>query len=117
LQFGRSTWLADFPDIPTGHELTNDPRALALIDFAELQFFISLPFAAPPAIPADRAKALETAFMEMCKDPAVLGDAEKLGIEMSPIDGDTIRDAITRAAVTPRDVIERYNALVGPERN
>ncbi len=117
LQFGRSTRLADFPDVPTGHELTKDPGALALLDFAELQFSISLPFAAPPGVPADRAKALQTAFMDMCKDPAVLADAEKLGIEMSPVDGETVLKSIARAAATPRDVIARYNALVGPGKN
>jgi len=117
MQFGRKTRHPDFPDIPTGHELTNDPSALALIDFAELQFFISLPFAAPPKIPADRAKALETAFMQMCNDPDVVADAEKLGIEMSPIDGETVIGAIERAAATPRDVIARYNTLVGATHN
>jgi tripartite-type tricarboxylate transporter receptor subunit TctC len=117
LQFGRSTRLADFPDVPTGNELTKDPNALALLDFANLQFSISLPFAAPPGVPADRAKALENAFMAMCKDPAVLDDAEKLGIEMSPIDGDTVLKSIARAAATPHEVIERYNALVGPDKN
>jgi tripartite-type tricarboxylate transporter receptor subunit TctC len=116
-QFGRSTRLGDFPDIPTGHELTKDPRALALLDFADLQFSISLPFAAPPDIPADRAQALQSAFMAMCRDPAVLADAAKLGIEMSPIDADTVVKSIARAAATPRDVIERYNALVGPDRH
>jgi tripartite-type tricarboxylate transporter receptor subunit TctC len=113
MQFGRKTRHPDFPDIPTGHELTNDPHALALIDFAELQFFISLPFAAPPGVPSDRAKALATAFMEMCKDAAVVAEAEKLGIEMSPIDGETVVQAIQRAAATPPDVIARYNVLVG----
>jgi tripartite-type tricarboxylate transporter receptor subunit TctC len=117
LQFGRATRLADFPDVPTGHELTKDPGALALIDFAELQFFISLPFAAPPGVPADRAAALQTAFMAMCKDPAVLDDADKLGIEMSPIDGDTVLKSIAHAAATPHDVIARYNALVGMDKN
>src|SRR5579862_5454697 len=117
LQFGRSTRLADFPDVPTGNEMTKDPGALALLDFADLQFSISLPFAAPPGVPADRAKALETAFMAMCRDPAVLDDAEKLGIEMSPIDGETVLKSIARAAATPREVIERYNALVGPDKN
>jgi len=117
LQFGRSTRLADFSDIPTGSELTKDPNALALLDFANLQFAISLPFAAPPGVPADRAKALETAFMAMCRDPAVLEDAEKLGIEMSPIDGESVLRSIARAAATPRDVIERYNALVGRNKN
>jgi tripartite-type tricarboxylate transporter receptor subunit TctC len=117
LQFGRATRLADFSDVPTGHELTKDPHARALIDFAELQFFLSLPFAAPPGIPHDRAQALQAAFIALCKDPAVLDDADKLGIEMSPIDGDTIVKSIAHAAATPRDVIERYNALVGPEHN
>ena len=32
---------------PDRHELTKDPNALALIDFANLPFFMSLPFAAP----------------------------------------------------------------------
>jgi tripartite-type tricarboxylate transporter receptor subunit TctC len=117
VQFGRSSRLAEFPDVPTGRELTKDPAALALLDFAELQFFISLPFAAPPGVPPDRAQALQAAFMDMCKDPAVLADAEKLGIDMSPIDGATVLKSIARAAATPRDVIERYNALAGPDRN
>jgi tripartite-type tricarboxylate transporter receptor subunit TctC len=116
MQFGRKTRHPDFADIPTAYELTKDPSAHALLDFADLQFSIALPFAAPPGVPADRAKALQTAFMEMCKDQAVLAAAEKLGIEMSPIDGDTIVKSIASAAATPRDVIARYNALVGPRR-
>jgi tripartite-type tricarboxylate transporter receptor subunit TctC len=117
MQFGRKTRHPDFADIPTAYELTNDPDAKALLNFADLQFFISLPFAAPPGMPADRAKALQTAFMAMCKDPAVLADAEKLGIDMSPISGDMVRNAIASAAATPRDVIDRYNQLVGPGRH
>ena len=50
----------NFPDLPIGRELTNDPDALALIEFAELPFFMALPFAAPPDLPADRAAALQT---------------------------------------------------------
>ena len=48
---------------------------------------MALPFAAPPGIPADRAKALQSAFMAMCRDTAFVDEAEKLGIDMSPIDG------------------------------
>ena len=63
MQFGRTKRLADFSDIPTGRELANDADALALLDFAELPFFMSLPFAAPPGVPADRAAALQHGFM------------------------------------------------------
>jgi tripartite-type tricarboxylate transporter receptor subunit TctC len=113
MQFGRKTRHPDFADIPTGDELAPDPAARALLNFAELQFFISLPFAAPPGVPEDRAKALQSAFMQMCKDPEVIGQAEKLGIDMSPIDADAVRTAIANAAATPREIIDRYNALVG----
>jgi tripartite-type tricarboxylate transporter receptor subunit TctC len=117
MQFGRKTRHPDFADIPTAYELTTDAAARALLNFADLQFFISLPFAAPPGVPADRATALQSAFMAMCKDPAVIADAQKLGIDMSPIDGETVRTAIANAAATPRAVIDRYNALVGPNRH
>src|SRR5437870_4790182 len=42
LAFGRTTRHPDFPDVPIGRELTSDANALALIDFAELPFFIAL---------------------------------------------------------------------------
>jgi tripartite-type tricarboxylate transporter receptor subunit TctC len=113
MQFGRKTRHPDFADIPTGYELAADPAARALLNFADLQFFISLPFAAPPGVPPERAKALQTAFMQMCKDPEVIAAAEKLGIDMSPIDAEAVHTAIANAAATPRDVIDRYNTLVG----
>jgi len=67
------------PEVPTARELTQDPKALSLIAFAEDPFFMALPIAAPPDLPADRAKALQTAFVEMSKDPAFVSDAQKLG--------------------------------------
>jgi tripartite-type tricarboxylate transporter receptor subunit TctC len=111
MQFGRTTRHPDFKDIPTGRELTTDPMMLSLIEFAEIPFFMSLPFVAPPGVPADRAKALQTAFMAMCRDKAVLEEAEKLGIDMSPIDPDEIMRLLTRMAATPKEVIARYNAI------
>ncbi|HVY58765.1 MAG TPA: tripartite tricarboxylate transporter substrate-binding protein [Xanthobacteraceae bacterium] len=112
LAFGRTTRLSEFPDVPTGRELTKDPSVLALIEFAELPFFMALPFVAPPGIPADRAEALQSAFMQMCKDKDFVAEAEKLGIDMSPIDGKAILALLARTAATPKEVIARYNHLV-----
>jgi tripartite-type tricarboxylate transporter receptor subunit TctC len=109
--FGRTSRHPDFPDVPTGRELTKDKAMLALIDFAEIPFFMSLPFVAPPGVPADRAKALQDAFMAMVKDKEVLAEAQKLGIEMSPIDAAEIMQLLQRMAATPKDVIARYNSL------
>jgi tripartite-type tricarboxylate transporter receptor subunit TctC len=113
VQFGRTTRHAEFPDVPTGRELAADPNMLALIEFAEIPFFMSLPFVAPPGVPADRVKALQTAFMAMCRDKAVLEEAAKLGIDMSPIDHEEILRLVGRMAATPKEVIARYNAISG----
>ena len=116
LQFGRSARLAELPDIPTGRELATDPESLALIEFAELPFFMALPFAAPPGLPSDRATALGVAFMAMCRDQAFVKEAEALGFDLSPIDGVEVTKLIARSAATPKPVIDRYNALVTPRR-
>jgi tripartite-type tricarboxylate transporter receptor subunit TctC len=116
MAFGRTTRHAEFPDLPIGRELTSDPAALSLIAFAELPFFMALPFAAPPDIPKDRAKALQIAFMAMCRDKTYVEEAEKLGIDMSAIDGEAILKLLARTAATPKDVIARYNAIGGEKK-
>jgi tripartite-type tricarboxylate transporter receptor subunit TctC len=117
LQFGRSTRLKELADIPTGRELATDSESAALIEFAELPFFMALPFAAPPGLPADRARALGEAFMTMCRDRAFIGDAQMLGLDVSPIDGAEVAKLIARSIATPKEVIARYNALGTPKRN
>ena len=116
MAFGRATRHAEFPDMPIGRELTGDPGALALIDFAELPFFMALPFAGPPDLPADRAQALQAAFIAMCRDKGFVAEAEKLGIDMSPIDGAAILRLLAHTAATPKDVIARYNAIGGERK-
>jgi tripartite-type tricarboxylate transporter receptor subunit TctC len=116
MAFGRTTRHPDFPDIPIGREMTKDKDALSLIEFAELPFFMALPFAAPPGIPADRAKALQTAFMTMCRDKEFVAEAEKIGIDMSPIDGDGILKMLAATAATPKDVIARYTAIAAEKK-
>jgi ABC-type phosphate/phosphonate transport system substrate-binding protein len=83
-----------------------------LIGFAEAPFFMALPLVAPPDLPADRAQALQTAFMAMTKDPAFLDDARKLSLDVSPIDGEAVRKLVEAMEKTPKDVIARFNAIV-----
>jgi tripartite-type tricarboxylate transporter receptor subunit TctC len=116
LQFARQTRLKEFPDVPTARELVTDPAALSMMEFAEISFFMALPFVAPPDIPADRAAALKKAFMDMVRDPLFLEDARKAGFEITPVDGDGVRALVARMAATPKDVIARYVGIVSRGR-
>lgn len=115
IQFARTKRHPDLKDIPTARELTTDPKMIALLDFAEMPFFMALPFVAPPGLPADRAAALREAFMKMVKDKEFLGDAAKLRLDISPIDGAAVDAIVARAMKTPRDVVELYSRLAAPQ--
>src|SRR5712691_7078100 len=71
LQFARPTRHPDLPDVPTARELAPNDEARALIAFAETPLLtMARPFAAPPGVPEDRARALQEAFLAAHRDPA-----------------------------------------------
>ena len=107
--------LAELPDVPTGRELTGDPGALALIEFAELPFFMALPFMAPPGVPPERAKALQAAFMAMSRDETFVEEA-KARPRRQPDRRRRDPETAARSAATPKDVIARYNAIGGERK-
>ncbi len=112
VQFGRVTRNPILPDVPTGRELTKDPKALEVIAFAETPFLMYLPFLAPPGLPADRAAALRNGFAKMMADPAFLADAKSIKLDISPVSGEAVRRLIAEAAATPKDVIAQYKKMV-----
>jgi tripartite-type tricarboxylate transporter receptor subunit TctC len=111
IQFGRTTRLAELPDVPTGQELATNPDDRALIAFAEAPFYMAMPFIAPPDVPADRAMALRTAFDRAMADPAFRAEAEKFDLDVSPLDGDAVAKLVRDMASTPPAVIEQFKAI------
>jgi tripartite-type tricarboxylate transporter receptor subunit TctC len=116
VQFGRLTRHPDLPDVPTGRELTKDPKALEVIEFAETPFLMALPFLAPPGLPADRAAALQDGFAAMMADPDFLADAKQVKLDISPVTGEGVRRLIKSAAATPKDVIAQYKQMIMSDR-
>ncbi|MFN3892400.1 MAG: Bug family tripartite tricarboxylate transporter substrate binding protein [Beijerinckiaceae bacterium] len=114
-QFARTKRHPELKDIPTARELTNDPKIIALLDFAEMPFFMALPFVAPPSLPTDRAAALRKGFMDMVKDKEFLAEASKVRLDISPIDGAAVDAIVARAMKTPRDVVELYAKMATPQ--
>jgi tripartite-type tricarboxylate transporter receptor subunit TctC len=112
VQFARNTRMSSLPDVPTGRELVKDPKDRAYLEFAENPFFMALPFAAPPEIPADRADILEKAFMKMAMTPEFRNEMQMAGMNTSPVDGKFVRKVIEEAAATPKDVRERLGKLI-----
>jgi tripartite-type tricarboxylate transporter receptor subunit TctC len=112
VQFARATRHPEFADVPTARELARDPDSRALIEFAELSYKISRPFAAPPGVPPERAEALRRAFAAVNSDPQYLEDAAKLGLEISPIGGPEVLKEIERIAAAPPTILDHLKKLI-----
>jgi tripartite-type tricarboxylate transporter receptor subunit TctC len=113
LQFARTTRLPEFADVPTAREVARDERSRQLIELAEISYMLSRPFVAPPGVPAERAKALQRAFVEMAKDPDFLAEAEKLHADVSPVGATEAMQMIERLASAPADLKEAMRKLQG----
>jgi len=109
---GRKTRYPDFPNVPTARELAKSDKDRGLIEILELPYAMSRPFAAPPGVPADRAAALQKAFMDTHKDPDYLRDAEKLKVDVSPIDGKEILERIQTISKLPPEQMKQVEALI-----
>jgi len=112
LQLGRRERHPDLPDVPTGRELIKDADGLALLEFAELPFFMAQAYVAPPDIPVARAAILRAAFMRVTEDAQYSADAKKLQIDNSPIDYKDIEQLLVRARDTPKSVIDAYSKII-----
>jgi tripartite-type tricarboxylate transporter receptor subunit TctC len=114
LQFARATRHPDLPDVPTARELAPGDAARELIMFAEAPLLtMARPFAAPPGVPAERAQALQAAFLAAHRDPGFLAEAGKLGIDISPLGApDMARgiEALARASPATFDYMKKLMA-------
>jgi tripartite-type tricarboxylate transporter receptor subunit TctC len=117
LQFARVTRHPQFPEVPTARELARDDRARALIELAELPYRLSRPFAAPPGMPPDRAKALQAAFLAVHQDPQYLDEAGRLKVDVSPIGGEEVLRAIEGIAGAPPDLLDYIKKLLSESKN
>ena len=114
VQYGRLTRHPNFPDVPTARELASTDAGRALIEFTETPLLtMARPYAAPPGVPADRAKALQDAFLAAHRDPQFLAEAAKLGIYISPVSAQETSASIERMAQAPRSLFEQVSKILG----
>jgi tripartite-type tricarboxylate transporter receptor subunit TctC len=112
MQFGRETRWPRMPDVPTARELAENPQDRAMFELVELPFRVTYPYVMPPNVPAERAAIMQKAFMQTFADPEYLAEASKLDLDVSPLDGATVRGLIARLTQSPPELIARYKTIL-----
>jgi hypothetical protein len=95
----------DLPDVPLLVDLVkNDPAKARIARFLSLGMSASRPLAAPPGTPDAQVRILRAAFEAAVKDPLLLADADKIGAEISPLNGEEVEQIVTEVIDAPADV-------------
>ncbi len=102
----------DLPNVPLVTDLakTDEQRRILRLIFARQ--VMGRPFVAPPGIPQDRADALRKAFMDTMKDPEFLAEAEKAGLEITPVPGEKIQELVKEVYETPPEIAKKAAEIV-----
>src|SRR5262252_7502162 len=108
VQFARVTRHPDFPNVPTARELARNETAR---DLVELPYRLSRPFAAPPGVPPERAKALQEAFAAAHRDPLYLEEATRLNVDVSPKGAEEVEAALERIEKAPPQLLDYLRKL------
>ena len=95
----------DLPDVPFAMDLVDEPEKKQILYLHFAPQAMGRPFAAPPDIPADRKAALIRAFDNTMKDPELLAEAARLGMEIDPMAGSEIDGLLAQIYSTPSGVV------------
>ena len=68
---------------------------------------ITRPIAAPPGVPADRVAALRKAFDAAVRDPALIEDARRAGLDLEPVSAPELIEEFDALLQTPRDIVRK----------
>jgi tripartite-type tricarboxylate transporter receptor subunit TctC len=70
------------------------------------------PYLMPPGVPADRVALLRKAFMDTLRDPELVAEAEKIGLDLDPISGEVLQTLAESIYATPAHVVEQARQAV-----
>jgi tripartite-type tricarboxylate transporter receptor subunit TctC len=108
--------LADLPTVPAALDLVSDPVKKQVLTLILIRQEPGRPVAAPPGVPADRLAALRRAFELTMKDPEFIADAEKLQMEIEPLNAAAIDKLLATAYATPKAIVQQAAELLEPAK-
>lgn len=98
---------AELPGVPKIRDYAKSEVDYKALDLLLAREILGRPFLAPPAIPADRAQALRTAFTKTLEDKNLLADAKKVKADIDLVTSGEVEALLKQIFAYPPDVIVR----------
>ncbi|MEA2988073.1 MAG: hypothetical protein QOG83_784 [Alphaproteobacteria bacterium] len=90
----------------------DENRKVAELVIAQQAF--ERPYFVAPGTPAELVGTLRTAFDATMRDPQFIADAEKTGVDVSPLPGGKVQELVAKLYATPKDIVDKAKAAIRP---
>jgi tripartite-type tricarboxylate transporter receptor subunit TctC len=102
--------------VPAALDLISDPAKKQVLTLILIRQEPGRPVAAPPGVPAERVAALRRAFDLTMKDPEFVAEAERLQLEIEPLNAAEIEQLLATAYATPKPIVQQAAELLEPAK-
>jgi tripartite-type tricarboxylate transporter receptor subunit TctC len=93
--------------VPLTTSFAKNAEDKELLELVYSQAVFGRPYVVGPGVPRDRLAALQKAFVETLKDPALRAEAEKAKLDLYYVDGPDCQALVAKLYATPPRVVER----------
>jgi tripartite-type tricarboxylate transporter receptor subunit TctC len=102
----------DLPDAPLWSELAPDADSRQILEVLSGDVAVGRPILTAPDVPADRVKALRTAFDETMKDPKFIAAAQQANMYFNPMSGEELQRVVDRILSPSPEVIAKVKDAI-----
>jgi tripartite-type tricarboxylate transporter receptor subunit TctC len=105
----------DLAGIPLAIDLARTPGDRKIMEVVFAKYGMARPFMTAPGVPPERLAVLRHAFDLTLKDPEVIAEAQRLGMEISPVTGEEVQALVTRIMNTDEALAEQARTALKPK--
>ena len=106
----------DLPDVPLLLDMARSAQEREVLRLLSAQTVIGKQIFVGPDVPAARVKVLRDAFDATMKDPALLAQAAKQGLDIGPASGEELQKVVADMLAMPKAVTSRLVDILGPRQ-
>jgi tripartite-type tricarboxylate transporter receptor subunit TctC len=100
-------------NVPVASDLVKDRSRLELLDFLNAASVVGRTFVVSKDVPAERIAILRSAFDMAAKDPALIAEAQKLNLIISPLSGLAVEEKLKSMSAASPATINEARDLIG----
>jgi tripartite-type tricarboxylate transporter receptor subunit TctC len=106
----------ELKDLPLITEFARNDEERQVLEMIYARQTVGRPFIAPPDVPADRAKALQSGFKTLTQDKGFLAEASKAKLEVNPVYAEEVIDLFKRVTGASNAIKARTKAAVSDDK-